>query len=204
MNAQEFKLHNTFRKTQNSWAKTTLGPITCQHKSNSNRNSTSHFHKTWITKVVSLVSQQSRHVLDCYETSDGANAPTQERRRDTGKLTLTFHRFGFIVSPSGAIFGTCTLIELGTKSGAGLAVIRQGPWTAGTGGVALTTAALFHVLIIAHGATGLTRPVQHQVEETAFWNDTKWGLVKFFQKICLPIKNLKNQTQKNMIQFNSI
>lgn len=81
---------------------------------------------------------------------------------------MTFHRFSFIVSPSGAIFGTCTLIEFGAKGGAGLAVICQGPRTAATGGVALTTAALFHVLIIAHGATGLTHPVQHQVEETAF------------------------------------
>lgn len=88
------------------------------------------------------------------------------------RQTLTFHSFSFIICASEALLGAGTLVEFRAEWRAGLTVVCQGPWTAATGRVALTTAALLHVLVITHGTTGFTHAIQHQVEETAFWNDT--------------------------------
>lgn len=89
-------------------------------------------------------------------------------------LTLTLHSCSLIVSTSGAVLWAYTFIELGAVGWAGLTIICWRPWTAATRRVALTAAALLHVLIIAHRTTSLTLTVQHQVEETAPWRGEKF------------------------------
>lgn len=88
-----------------------------------------------------------------------------------GKLTLTFYSFTVIVGPGWAIFGAHPFVQFGVERWAALAVILHRPWTGATGRVALATAAFLHILVITAGATGPAGPVQHQIEETAFWNN---------------------------------
>lgn len=90
-------------------------------------------------------------------------------------LTLTFHSFIFVVGHGWAIFGARAFVQFGVEWWAALTIILHWPWAGATGRMALATAPFLHILVITPGATSLAGPVQHQIEETAFWNNNIGG-----------------------------
>lgn len=80
---------------------------------------------------------------------------------------MALQSFSSVVRPSGTFRRAAAFVESGAKCCAALTVVRQGPRTPAAGGVALTAAALLHVLVVAGRTAGLARAVVHQVQEAA-------------------------------------